>query len=110
MKNRWLVSIGAAAAAALTFGAAALASAPASGPSAPTQATTTATSVVTHTLTPRATITGTQVVSGTQTTTPVPTIAIPASLYVAGGQGDFPFANPAFERVWNRTDKPVAEG
>src|SRR5437870_4987326 len=39
----------------------------------------------------------------------VPTIAVPESLYKPGG-GDFPFANPAFERVWGRTDRPVKLG
>src|SRR5438552_7026319 len=106
MNNRWIVSIGATAAAVLTFVAAALAQAPSSSLSAPAQATTTAT----RTLTPHTTITGTQAVTTTQTTTPVPTIVVSPSIYVAGGQGGFQFANPAFERVWNRTDRPVSEG
>src|SRR5438477_8593976 len=106
MNNRWIVSIGAAAAAVLTFAAAALAQAPSSGLSAPAQATTT----LTRTLTPRATITGTQATGATQTTTPVPTVVVSPSIYVAGGQGGFQFANPAFDRLWTRTDKPVAQG
>jgi hypothetical protein len=35
---------------------------------------------------------------------------VPNTIYVAGGQGDFDFAHPAFERVWTRTDRPVMEG
>jgi hypothetical protein len=34
---------------------------------------------------------------------------IPSSIYVAGGAGNFPFAHTAFQRVWTRTDRPVAE-
>jgi hypothetical protein len=39
----------------------------------------------------------------------VPTIVLPGVIYQAGG-GPFAFASPAFERVWDRTDGPVASG
>jgi hypothetical protein len=40
----------------------------------------------------------------------VPTIPVPSSVYVPGGTGNFPFADAAFKRVWDRTDSVVAEG
>jgi hypothetical protein len=42
--------------------------------------------------------------------TVVPTIVVPTSVYQPGGTGNFPFAHPAFERVWDRTDHPVKLG
>jgi len=40
----------------------------------------------------------------------VPTSVISSNIYVAGGTGNFPFAHPAFQRTWDRTDHPVAQG
>jgi hypothetical protein len=40
----------------------------------------------------------------------IPTIPISTSIYVPGGTGNFPFADPAFANVWNRTDKVVSTG
>ena len=53
-----------------------------------------------------ATVAVTATVVVTATVTPVPTIPLPESIYKPGG-GDFPFAHPAFLRVWDRTDHPV---
>jgi len=100
--------MGAATLATAAFGAAALAQTPSPSPGAtgtPAATGTVVTGTVTAVVTGTATITGT-VVSGT----PIPTIAVPNTIYVPGGQGDFTFAHAAFQRVWNRTDRPVAEG
>jgi len=109
MNRRWISSIAyvtGLAAATVAFGAAALAQTPAPTPSPTAGATTTGTAVVTGTVT----VTTTQTVTGTQVTTPIPTIPVSENIYVAGGQGGFPFAHPAFQRVWTRTDRPVLEG
>ena len=52
----------------------------------------------------------TVVVSGTVgTPVVVPTTVISSNIYVAGG-GPFAYAHPAFQRTWDRTDHPVAQG
>jgi len=110
MDKRSITSLGAAAAATVVFGAAALAQTPSPTPGAGGTAT------VTHTAgTGTAVSTGTAVATGTVTGTvtsgtPVPTIVVSPSIYAPGGQGDFQFAHPAFQRVWQRTDRPVGEG
>src|SRR3954465_2718194 len=61
--------------------------------------------------TPTGTARATSVASGTAATTATPggqptfapTVVVPGSIYKPGG-GDFPFAHPGFESVWNRTD------
>jgi hypothetical protein len=106
MNRRWIAPLAAAAVGIVMFGAAATAQTP-----SPTTQATATTVAGTRTAT---TVAGTQtpVITGTVSTQPTvfPTIVVPASLYVAGGAGDFPFAHPAFQRVWTRTDRPVAEG
>ncbi len=116
MKKRWFTGGATFGAAALIFGAAALAQTPTPGGGTATPiATGTTTVSVTSTVgtigTAVATTTATSVVSGTATTTPVivPTIVISSNLYVAGG-GPFPYANPAFQRTWDRTDHPALQG
>ena len=53
----------------------------------------------------------TSVATGTTTTgTAVPTVGVPTTVYQPGGTGNFPFAHPAFQRVWERTDAPVRSG
>jgi hypothetical protein len=110
MDKRWITSLGAAAAATVVFGAAALAQTPSPTPTGTPGAT--GTTVTTRTVTPGAsgTVTATVAVTGTAVATAVPTIVVSPSIYVAGGQGDFAFAHPAFQRVWQRTDRPVGEG
>lgn len=117
MRGRWIASITTLGAATLAFGAAAMAQTPPVGtvtPSATLSPGTTTTAVATSstgTAVSTRTAVATGVVTGTVTSsTPVPTVAIPANIYVAGGKGNFSFANPAFQNVWNRTDRPVAEG
>jgi hypothetical protein len=113
MDKRLITSLAAAALATVAFGAAALAQTPSPSPGGTvtpgttTTAGTTATrtTVVTGTVTAGATVTGT-----VGSTTPIPTIVVSPSIYAPGGQGDFAFAHPAFQRVWQRTDRPVAEG
>ena len=108
MNRRWITAATTLGAATLVFSAAALAQTPSPGPTGTPGATTTATRAATVTATTVTTATATtqatRVVTGT--VTPVPTIPIPATLYKAGG-GDFPYAHPAFLRVWDRTDHPV---
>jgi len=115
MKQRWYTSAATLGAAALVFGAAALAQPPTSGASVAAQATGTTTVAATST-----SITGTVVVTSTATIvttgtvgviTPivVPTSVISSSIYVAGG-GPFAYAHPAFQRIWDRTDHPVNQG
>ena len=117
--RKWLTAATTFAAAALAFSAAALAQTPSPGATVSPVATGTAstTSVVTGTLTPGATgtsvVTGTATVTGTAVSTStrtIPTIPVPSSVYVPGGTGNFPYADPAFKRVWDRTDSVVAEG
>jgi len=116
MDKRWITSLGAAAAATVVFGAAALAQTPSQTPTGTPAATgtaaTTRTAVASGTVTAGATgtVSATQVVSGTAVATAVPTIVVAPSIYSPGGQGDFQFAHPAFQRVWQRTDRPVGEG
>jgi hypothetical protein len=121
MKQRWYTGAATFGAAALIFGAAALAQPPTSGASVAAQATGTTTSVITGTTTVgitttatvAGTITATVVTTGTAAATGtaiiVPTAVISSSIYVAGG-GPFGFAHPAFERTWDRTDHPVKQG
>jgi hypothetical protein len=87
MRKARFVGSALAAAAALALGAAALAQTP----------------IPTGTVSPSAT--------GTVAGTPVlvPTAEVAPGLYTPGG-GDFRFAHPAFERVWDRTDHVVQLG
>ena len=88
MRKTRIVGSALAAVAALAFGAAALAQTPE----------------------PRSTLTPS--VSATvaiETPVFVPTVEVPSGLYTPGG-GDYPFAHPAFERVWDRTDHVVQLG
>ena len=87
MRKTRIVGSAMAAVAALVFGAAALAQTPAP----------------TGTVSPSAT--------GTAAGTPVfvPTAEVAPGIYTPGG-GDFRFAHPAFERVWDRTDHLVQLG
>jgi len=57
-------------------------------------------------------VSGTPGATGTVTGTVgvIPTIPVPTSIYVPGGTGNFPFADSAFQNVWNRTDAPVKSG
>jgi hypothetical protein len=125
MNRRWLTGAATFGAATLVFGAAALAQTPlassgaaplaqATGTTTGTVAVATGTSVATGTaqmtMTPGGT--GTAAVTGTSVTTgtvAVPTqIPVPTNVYQPGGTGNFPYAHPAFQRVWDRTDHPVA--
>src|SRR3982751_1969505 len=89
----------------MVFGPAAMAQTASPTPTGTPRAGATTTSVVT----------ATHAVTGTTTSTPagqptfVPTIVVPSTIYKPGG-GDFPFAHPAFERVWDRTDSLVKLG
>src|SRR5205809_2298134 len=74
---------------------------------APASAQTPSPTATTATTTPPAGATTTATPAGQPTL--APTIAIPSSVYKPGG-GDFPFAHPAFQRVWDRTDSLVASG
>jgi len=40
----------------------------------------------------------------------VPTIPVPTGVYSPGGTANFPFADPAFQSVWTRTDSVVKDG
>ncbi len=113
MKGRWIATLTTLSAATVAFGAAALAQTPSPSPG------TTATPLATGTVVATGTVTGTMgtttpvvtgTVTGTVVATPFPTIPVPTNIYEPGGQGNFPFANPAFKRVWDRTDQPVAAG
>jgi hypothetical protein len=116
--KNWLTAAATFGAATMIFGAAALAqTTPTPGATSTPQATgtvsaATATVGVTGTVTSTVGVTATATVSGTGTITPVivPTIPVSPTLYQAGGTGNFPFAHPAFETVWNRTDRVVKEG
>ncbi len=123
MNKRWITAATTFGAAAMVFSAAALAQTPSPVPSVTPGATTSplGTIVGTSTATVTVSASGTvspvasgTVVSGTPgvTGTPriVPTIPVSSTLYVAGGTGNFPFADPAFQALWNRTDKPVSTG
>src|SRR5438552_3187701 len=101
MDKRLITSIAAAALATAVFWAAALAQTPTPTPARARRPTATHTSVITGTVAATHTVTG---------ATPIPTIVVSPSIYAPGGQGDFAFAHPAFQRVWQRTDRPVAEG
>jgi hypothetical protein len=117
--KKWFTTAGALGVALLTFSAAALAQTPAPTPSVSPEATA---SVITGTMTVESTASVTtpeasETVVMTGTASPastefpvVPTIPVPTSIYVAGGMGGFPFADPAFQQVWNRTDSLVAGG
>jgi hypothetical protein len=113
MNRKWFAGAGTFGAATLLFGAAALAQTPSPGITPTTQATTTAavtgTSVVTGTVTVVSTGTVTATTVATGTVQPVPTAIIGTSIYVPGGTGNFQYAHPAFRRVWERTDRVVAE-
>ncbi|MGA7732086.1 MAG: hypothetical protein WCD37_12540 [Chloroflexia bacterium] len=114
--RKWFAAAATFGAAALTFSAAALAQTPSPGATVSPGATGTAstTSVVTGTVTPgTAIVTGTATVTGTNVATStrvVPTVPVPSSIYVPGGTGNFPYADAAFKRIWDRTDSVVAEG
>jgi hypothetical protein len=118
MNRKWLAGAGSVGAASLLFGAAALAQTPSPGITPTAQATGT-TTVVGGTVTAGATGTVTRIVTGTVSpgatvtggvSTPFPTAIIGTNIYAPGGQGNFPFAHPAFQRTWNRTDRLVSEG
>jgi hypothetical protein len=120
MNNRWIIAVATFAAAILVFSAAALAQTPSPGATETPGETTTATATleitgtVTSTVTSTVVATNTAVVTGTVVVTatqpPIPTIPVPTAIYVPGGTGGFPFADPAFKNVWTRTDQPVASG
>src|SRR5687768_10994100 len=107
MTKRWMTAATTFGAATMVFGAAALAQTPSPGTTTTPTASVTAVGTGTAVRTGTAVTTGTAQVTGTVQV--VATIPVPSSVYVAGG-GPFPFANPAFERVWNRTDRPVKDG
>jgi len=112
MKQRWFSGAATLGAAALIFGAAALAQSPvSSGASVIAQATGTATVGITATVAISGTASPTAIATGTVglTPTPFPTSVISSNIYVAGG-GPFAFAHPAFQRTWDRTDGPVKQG
>src|SRR5215208_7050575 len=91
--------------ASIMFGAAAMAQSSSEAMvSVSSLAQATATTVVTST----AVVTNTAVPTGTVGV--VPTTVVSNTLYVPGGTGGFPFADPAFLRVWDRTDHPVQVG
>ena len=108
MNKRWMTAASTFGAATMVFGAAALAQTPSPGAT-----TTPAASVTANASASVPVVTGTAQITGTvQVTGTVPvvgTVQVPSGIYVAGG-GPFAFANPAFERVWTRTDRPVKEG
>jgi len=110
MDKRWFTAATTFGAAAVVFSAAALAQTPTPGATATPGATTSPAGTVSATVA----VTGTSVVTGTAVATGtaqvVPTISVPNTLYVPGGTGGFPFADPAFQQVWNRTDSLVASG
>ncbi len=117
--RKWLAAATTFGAAALVFGAAALAQTPTPGVTVTQAETSTAgsTAMITETLTPMASetsiMTGTATVTSTMVATntrEVPTVSVPSAVYEPGGTGDFPFADSAFRRVWDRTDSLVAEG
>jgi hypothetical protein len=121
--KKWFSAVGTLGVALLTFSAAALAQTPAPTPVGTPDATAsvvtetatadTTASVVMGSVTPEASMTvemsGTATMTGTDLT-PIPTIAVSSALYVPGGTGGFPFADPAFQSVWNRTDSLVSGG
>src|SRR5687767_887033 len=109
MNRKLFASAGTLGAATILFGAAAFAQTPTPGTTPTTQATATATSVVTGTMTVVTTGTVTATTVATGTVQPIPTAIIGSNIYVAGGTGGFQFAHPAFRRVWERTDRVVAE-
>lgn len=124
--RKWLTAATTFGAAALAFSAAAFAQTPSPGPSVTPGATgspaTTMTAVMTGTTTPGSTVTagatGTASASGTAVATSgtalptvnVPTIPVPTGVYSPGGTANFPFADRAFQSVWNRTDSVVKDG
>lgn len=69
------------------------------------------TSVATGTAGATGTVSSTGTVTGTvQAGTAVPTVGVSGSIYQAGGTGNFAYADPAFRRLWDRTDSLVASG
>ncbi|MDQ5824826.1 MAG: hypothetical protein M3441_11575, partial [Chloroflexota bacterium] len=122
MSKRWFSAAATLGIASVMFGAAAMAQTttptPAGGAATATAtagaaSTVTSTVVTTATVvtTRTATVGATAVATGTTTAgTPVPTVGVPAAVYVPGGTANFPFAHPAFQRVWERTDAPVKSG
>jgi len=116
MNKRWITAATTFGAAAVVFSAAAVAQTPSPGATVSPGATTSPAATVSGTVTGTVTVTGTSVVSGTATRvvtgTPqvIPTIPVSERIYVPGGTGNFPFADPAFQSVWNRTDAPVLSG
>ncbi|HEX8600332.1 MAG TPA: hypothetical protein VF952_17660 [Chloroflexia bacterium] len=124
MSKRWFSAAATLGVASMMFGAAAMAQTVTPSPTTGGAATTTATAgatgtvvtgtamaTVTSVTTRTATVGATAVATGTTTTgTAVPTVGVPAAVYVPGGTANFPFAHPAFQRVWERTDAPVKSG
>jgi len=122
MSKRWFSAAATLGVASVMFGAAAMAQTttptPTMGGAATATATAGAASTVTSTVATGTAVTtptmgSTVVATGTTTATtgtPVPTVGVPAAVYVPGGTANFPFAHPAFQRVWERTDAPVKSG
>jgi hypothetical protein len=122
MNKRWIIAVATIAAAIMVFSAVAFAQTATPGATetpeatSTTEATTTAVMTGTVEATTTAVTTGTAGVSGTATTvvtgteTVIPTVPVPTAIYVPGGTGGFPFADPAFKSVWQRTDQPVQSG
>ena len=105
MKERWMTAAATFGAATLVFGAAALAQTPSPSP--------TRTPGVANTVTATRAITGTTATVTTVLTQPtvaIPTIVVSSNVYQPGGTGNFAYAHPAFQRVWDRTDHPVQMG
>ena len=108
MNKRWMTAASTFGAATMVFGAAALAQTPSPGTTTTPVASVTAGgtgTAVSGTGTPS--VVGSATAQGTSVA--LPTVSVSGGIYVAGG-GPFAFANPAFERVWTRTDRPVKEG
>jgi len=108
MNKRWMTAASTFGAATMVFGAAALAQTPSPGTTTTPSASVTAGGTGTAVRTGTAQTTGTAQVTGTVGV--IATIPVPSSVYVAGGTGQFPFAHPAFDRTFRRTDQLVNEG
>ena len=110
MNKRWITAASTFGAATIVFGAAALAQTPSPGTTTTPAATMTVGGTRTAVVTGTVVVTGTRIAGTPVSGTPVPTVAVPTTLYVPGGTGNFPFAHPAFQSVWERTDRLLNEG
>src|SRR5688572_31452480 len=110
MNKRWITAASTFGAATIVFGAAALAQTPSPGTTTTPSATMTVGGTRTAVGTGTVVVTGTRIAGTPVSGTPVPTVAVPTTLYVPGGTGNFPFAHPAFQSVWERTDRLLNEG